>query len=61
MVRVSRRSGTRVTTDLPSAIKAAVIIGNTAFLAPLIWTEPDNVFCPSINILSITLSQFPYL
>ena len=53
IVRVSLRSGTRLILLLPSAIIAAVIMGSTAFFAPLIFTDPDNGFCPCIISLSI--------
>ena len=59
IVRVSRKSGTLLMMLSPSAINAAVIIGNTAFLAPLILTEPDKGFLPLITIVSITSLEFP--
>ena len=44
IVRVSLRSGTRFIILVPSAIRAAVIIGKTAFFAPLILTVPVKGF-----------------
>ena len=53
MVNVSRNSGTFFNRYLPYTIIVAAIMGKTAFFAPLIETDPDRGFFPSMIILSI--------